>query len=380
MIDLKATDGQSGFTRLLSLAPWGLIAAAAAGAALVVLGIVIFWPSGGTDDRTAALDARLAQLQQQVRELADRPAPASVDPKIVDGLAGRVAALEAAVREPRPAAADPALTNRISKIEGDLKALDEKVSGVARHTDDIDSVAREAQQRGESTAAALDQLNQRVAQLPAQPVTPAEIEALTSRIATLERALAGMKAELGKDISGEAADHAARISVAAAALDAAAERGEPFPGEFAALQALGADPTALAAVEPFAASGIPSAAALCGELLAFLPSLNRNAGAPTREDGVFARLASGAESLVRIRPIGDVKGDDAAAILARVEMRAEKSDVAGALTELAKLPDEARAPAQAWIAKARARAAALAASHQLATAAFAALAKSDDAR
>jgi hypothetical protein len=61
-------------------------------------------------------------------------------------------------------------------------------------------------------------------------------------------------------------------------------------------------------------------------------------------------------------------------------MRAEKSDVAGALTELAKLPDEARAPAQAWIAKARARAAALAASHQLATAAFAALAKSDDAR
>jgi hypothetical protein len=380
MIDLKATDQQGGFGRLLSPAPRGFIAAAAGAAALVLLGLAIFWQSAGSNDRTAALDARLTQIEQQVRGLADRPLPPAVDPKVVDGLAGRVAALEAAAREPRPPAVDPALSDRVSTLESQLKALDEKVAVATRRSDDVDSVARNAQQRGESAAAALDQLRQKVAQLPAQTAASAEIEALANRIATLERNLTGVKAELGKDLSVESADHAARTSVAAAALDAAAERGEPFAGEFAALQALGADPKVLAAVEPFAASGIPSAASLCGELLTLIPALNKNEGATARDGGVFARLAAGAESLVRIRPIGDVRGDDPTAILARVELRAEKSDVAGALSELAKLPEEAQAPAQAWIAKARARAAALAASRQLASESFAALAKPAEAR
>jgi len=61
-------------------------------------------------------------------------------------------------------------------------------------------------------------------------------------------------------------------------------------------------------------------------------------------------------------------------------VRASKSDVAGALAELAKLSEDVRAPAQAFIAKAQAREAALAAGRQLATDALAALAKSPETR
>jgi hypothetical protein len=146
------------------------------------------------------------------------------------------------------------------------------------------------------------------------------------------------------------------------------------------LQALGADPKALPALAPFAASGIPSAASLSGELLVLMPALNKAGGTPAPEGGVLARLAADAKSLVRIRPIGDVKGDDPAAILACAELRATKSDIPGALAELAKLPEDARAPAQAFIAKAQAREAALDASRRLAADALAALAKSPEAR
>ena len=367
--------------------PWGVLTAVAAGAALVLLAPFVVWRFAGTDDRADSLEMRVARIDQQVRALADRPAPPTVDPKVIDALAGRVSALEAAAREQRPPAADPGLSNRLSGLEGQIKALDEKINGLdgkigaaARRADEIDAVAGDARQRAESTSAALDQTSQKLAQLAAQPAAPAGIEALTNRIASLERSTAAIGTEVGKERAGDAEDRAARISVAAAALAAAVERGESFAGELTALQALGADSGALAALAPFAASGVPSAASLSGELLALMPALNKAGGTPAPEGGVFARLAADAKSLVRIRPIRDVKGDDPSAILARVEVRASKSDVAGALAELAKLSEDVRAPAQAFIAKAQAREAALAASRQLAADALAALAKSPEAR
>ncbi len=82
------------------------------------------------------------------------------------------------------------------------------------------------------------------------------------------------------------------------------------------------------------------------------------------------------KKIVRIRPAGDVAGDDPANVKARIETRAEHADIRGALAELAKLPPDARAPAQAWIAKAEARNAAIAAARELSQNALNALTKS----
>jgi hypothetical protein len=57
-----------------------------------------------------------------------------------------------------------------------------------------------------------------------------------------------------------------------------------------------------------------------------------------------------------------------------------QADLPGAIKELAKLPAPARAAAQAWIAKAQARLAAIAASRRFAADAFAALGKTPEAR
>ena len=53
------------------------------------------------------------------------------------------------------------------------------------------------------------------------------------------------------------------------------------------------------------------------------------------------------------------------AVLARIEIDAAKADIAAALADLGKLPEATRAPAQAWIAKANARQAALAAARAI---------------
>jgi hypothetical protein len=53
-------------------------------------------------------------------------------------------------------------------------------------------------------------------------------------------------------------------------------------------------------------------------------------------------------------------------VLARIEVAAAHGDIARALSDLAKLPEAARAPARGWIEKARARTAALAAATEFA--------------
>ncbi len=82
----------------------------------------------GRDTGASALDGAAGAVSSSsfARWPRARCRPASM-PSAVDDLAGRLAKLEAAVATPRPAALDPALANRISAIEGQVKALGETV-------------------------------------------------------------------------------------------------------------------------------------------------------------------------------------------------------------------------------------------------------------
>jgi hypothetical protein len=108
--------------------------------------------------------------------------------------------------------------------------------------------------------------------------------------------------------------------------------------------------------------------------MALVPALLQGPRTP-RDAGFLDRLQASAEKLVRVRPVEEVPGDEPAAVVARIEVRAAQLDLAGALAELAKLPPPLRAPAQAWIAKAQAREAAVDAAQKFAADAVAALAK-----
>jgi hypothetical protein len=137
---------------------------------------------------------------------------------------------------------------------------------------------------------------------------------------------------------------------------------------------LAPDAEAVAALAPFAESGVPSEAALGKELAAIVRPLLRATPAAASGGSFIDRLQANAEKLVRIRPVDEEpKGDDNNAMLMRIEQRASQGNVAGALSEIAGLPAAARAPMQGWIARAQARRKAVEASRRLAADAVAAL-------
>jgi hypothetical protein len=331
-----------------------------AGVVLVVLGAMglLVNPNNGL----SSVDARLAGLELEVRDLAGRTPVTGVDARALDEVVGRVDTLEAAVVTSRPAAGDPSISSRIASIDGEVKALAETIGTLGRRNDEAAAAARAAQTRADATAAALAALAQK---LPAgAAVERSQVDALAGRVAAIE----------SSEKTTARGDRAVRLVLVATALNAAVERGDPFAGELAAAKALGADPKLTAALEPFAAAGLPTTAALARELSALAPSLRPAASAPVRE-GFLDRLQVNAEKLVRVRPTEEVVGTDAAAIASRVEAKAAQEDIAGAQAELAKLSTTARAPAEAWLKQAQARAAALDASRRLAADALSGLGK-----
>jgi len=338
------------------------IAVAGIGVVLAVLGVASFLLS--RDNGVSELDARLAGVELELRDLASRAPPPAADPQALDAVAGRVAKLEAAGATPPQGAGDPALAARIAALETELKALTETVGVLGRRNDEALSAAREARVRADAGAAEISELTQK----PPAAVDRGDFEALANRVGAVERS------EKAAEKAAASADRALRLALAATALNAAVERGDAFAAELAAAKALGADPKLTAALEPFARSGVPTAAALARQFSELAPSLRQAAEPPPRE-GVLGRLQLNAEKLVRIRRVDEAAGTDADAILARSEAKAARGDLAGAASEVGELPPNARAPAEAWVKSVQARAAAIDASRRLAADALAGLSK-----
>ena len=362
---------RSGVAWLPPNVPWPLLGAGAAGAASVLVVVLLIWlmvPRGS--DQAAALAPRLAAIENQLRELAARPAPSNADPQAIEALSVRLAKAESALTAPRPPSTDAALARRVAALEYAIKPLSDTLAALSRRGDDTDAAIRETRGRAD---AAMTQLTDLQSAARTSTADHGEIAKLSNRIAALEKADRAVADELAKRAVTAGSDRPVRLAVATAALRHTLERGDPFAAELVTVRPLANDANALAALEPFAASGVPSAPALARELSALISAMQRIAGTLPRDNGFFDRLQANAERLVRIRPIEETPGEEPVAILSRIEIRAAQADIGGALAELAKLPPAVRAPALGWIAKAEARNKAVDASRRLAAEAVAAL-------
>lgn len=321
---------------------WPLVAAGAAGGGIVLLVFAVLWLAGvfsPRDDGSNALNARLTLIELRLREIPNVPTPANIDAKTLADISSRLDKLEAAAAAPPPPASDAGLANRLAAVEAAVKTFQGRVADLDRRADDSAAAVREARGRADAAMLAVD----------AGPAAErGNVEALTKRIAALEQATKTLADDLVRRMAA-GGDRPVRLAVAAQALRAAVERGDPFAAELAAVKPLATDPQALTPLEPFAASGVPTVAALARQLTELAPAMRRLAAAPPPQGGFLDRLQANAERLVRIRPIDDAPGDDPAAIVTRIEAKAARADIAGALAELAKLPAPLRAPAEEWI-------------------------------
>jgi hypothetical protein len=280
---------------------------------------------------------------------------------------GAMATRQQPAPPPQP---DPALVSRLAAAEAATKSLGDSLAALTRRVDDVATAAQSALAQAKSASTAAD-----AAKNAAQAgVARSDLDALAARITALESTIKTLADDL-KHQTATADDRAARLTIAAEALRAAVERGAPYQAELAAAKSLGADPAATAPLEAFAASGVPGAAPLARELAGLVPALQQAAEPAASNSSFLSRLESNAQHLVRVTPVDAPPGDDPSSVVTRIGVDAAHADIAAALADIAKLPDAAKPPAAAWVEKAQARNAAIAASRKLAADALVALSK-----
>jgi hypothetical protein len=323
------------------ISPWVIAPVSGAVAAALVIGVgwVLGWPA------------------------VQPPAPLTpqVSVAAVDGIAARVAGLEAKVSKPATPATDPAMVARIGALEKSQASLRDELAATRAQSEKLIA---------DSSAANSSAVNPAPVDAAAAAV---DLSAINARLDQIESAVhAAAVAQNAKP----ADDSALRRVVVASLLDLSVRQGEPFKDTLNAAKSLAPDDAALNSLESFAAAGVPTAAILSRELLTLVPKLSPP---PVLENDtvtpdIVDRLKAGAAKLVRIERT-DAVGNDRGAIVARVTTAALRNDSNEARRELKTLPPAERTAAQSWLDKADARDAALAASRQFAADAIAALAK-----
>ena len=296
-----------------------------------------------------ALAARLAKVESKVPQSSSAA---------IDALSARVASVESkAPAVAAPAAPDPALAAQIGTLEKSVATLRDELAA--------------ARAQSEKLAAAVND----VKSAPRETPPPPDLSAINERLAKIEAAAKTLSAETAQRNAAPVDDPQLRRVVAASLLDVSVRAGEPYAAALAAAKPFATNADALKPLEPFAATGVPSTNALNRELLALLPKLSPPPENSTTGSGIVDRLQAGAARLVRIERTDAVAGNDRNAIVSRVTAAAMRNDIAEARRELKTLAPTDRAAAQAWIDKADARDAALAASRQFAADAMGAFTK-----
>src|SRR5882757_2380077 len=332
------------------VSPWAIapISGAVAAALVIAVGWVLGWPA------------------------VQAPAPApQFNAAAIDDLTARIAGLETKAGKP---AADPAVAARIEAVEKSLASLRGELATTRAQAEKLSSVindVKSAPRDGAAAALDLSAVNERIAKIESATRTQG------AEIAQQDAKIADIKTADTKPADVKPADDVPlRRLVSAALLDVLVRVGDPYVAALHATKSLADNADALKPLDAFAASGVPNVNALCRDLLTIVPKLSPPPpdNAAATGGGIVDRLQAGAAKLVRIQRADGV-GDDRGSIVARVTAAALRNDLADARRELNRLQPSDRTAAQAWLDKADARDAALAASRKFAADAMAALAQ-----
>ena len=107
-----------------------------------------------------------------------------------------------------------------------------------------------------------------------------------------------------------------------------------------------------------AAAGVPARTAMAAEFDAAAAAMLAADRTTDPDAGLLDKLMSSAQSLVQVRPVGEVTGAGVPAVVARMEVAIDKGNYAAALTEYETLPEAPKAAGADYAGKLRARLAA----------------------
>jgi hypothetical protein len=310
------------------------------------LGLLSFLPA------VAALLLAVASLYYTLVDDAPEPLPgASVETvaalgQRIERLEGQLAGLEA-----RPVA--PQGPRMTPQAPLDLGPLEQRLAAAEAKAESANAAALRAGERAEAAA------RQAAAAKPDLAPLDRRLAKLDADLAQARETLAAPKTELrateAPNVAAPVSSDAAALAVVTASLLQKLDKGMPIGREIAALEAIGAAPADIAALRPLA-QGAPTTARLAQEFSALSSALLRAVRPVSPDTDLLDRLARSASSLVRVRPVGEAAGEDAPALIARMESALQRGDIVDALSLFGRLPTEARDVARDWAQRARQRA------------------------
>jgi hypothetical protein len=277
---------------------------------------------GAASEQLAALESRLAAIEAQpgVSGLPDNLATADD----LARLEGEIAALSGG-------------TDATADLAAELKGLDARLAAL-----------------GDSASASVE------AATATTTATTTALGGLSGEVAAIEASLEEIRAAIDELKAHNASQDALLWSAVGALRDAMRYTG-PFSEQLADVSRLAGERTefqeALAELKPLADSGVANLTELQREF----PAAARDivaAGYGDSDDGVLGDVLNRVSQIVTVRPVGEVEGDGAGAIVARAEGHLDQGDLAAALEELKGLPENASRAADTWRQRAQQRVAA----------------------
>lgn len=304
------------------------------------------------DTGLATLRQEIADMQGQIAELRATPQEESS------------AALEEALAEPRQqivqlremvqsleqqVATDvsPDQSEALASLEQRRSELETSFAELSRRLSETNSTDGELARR-------LDAAETELAGLRETAQSADDVSAVVARVDEIAGKVEALSAEVARQDEGPKV----ALVVAASSLKSAVERGAPFASELETYSSLAANAADFDRLRPYAERGIPTLAALSEQASALASRIAAAENAPDASAGFMDRLMTSARSVVTVRPVGEVAGEAASAIAARMEAAVQRGDLEAAVTQYESLPPAMKELGADFAEKLRARQAA----------------------
>lgn len=314
----------------------GGIIALAGGGALQFAGVLGAPGSGSGGDNAAvtALQGEIAALKREIAGLKTDGGDVAGLSGSLDQVKADLAALKSAVE--RGGAGGGAA---VAALDAKIKEIETSIAGLANGG-------------GAASEAALTAINDKIIGVESQIKAATDaVAASDGRLATLEQSVASLTSR----VDAQAAQPKVALAIATSALKQALERGGPFAAELETFAAIAPNAPEIAALRAHAEKGVATRADLQAEMPEAAKAMISAAQPVDENAGFFQRLLSSAESLVTVRPIGEVAGAGVPETLARMEVAVNAGDLAKAVTEYETLPDTAKAAGKEFADRLKAR-------------------------
>lgn len=289
--------------------------------------------------KLASLEGEIESLKQNASDGATIMAQLSSDDrKSLDNIVAAIGKLDSKTKAMEGQLSDVTdnvgtLNNVINSLGGE-KANPQAAEALAKQFSDFDNRLQQLSAISGKTAEALDLAHENA-----------------KNVDSLSKQIEDMKAEFKTPIQGK---EIAAIT-AANSLKNAIDRGGSYANELAVLEKLSPDIGSLDDLKQYAEKGVPNQAELANEFASVADRIAQTENRPADDAGFGDKLWASAKGLVSSRPIGNVEGDNAGAIAARMEEAIKKGDNDRALSEWQNLPQSAKDVSSDFVAKLKIR-------------------------